>query len=331
MSTGFIEFQDSKVVPIQDFSEPFQAEDSTSVKTNRLAYNIFSMIIFPIGLARLVWRGIHKLIGKLVLPAQWALAEDRYIRVRRRNLERDFNGKIVRFKTVDDVELEGMQFSASSKNAHTVILFNGNGSCYEFSEKLISFYLKKKMNVFVFNYRGVLNSGGAVSCEGTHLDGDAAVQYVKNRLKTSEKDILLHGHSLGGAIATSVAEKYPRAVLINDRSFSSLQKEIGVFIGFGVIGKILGIVAAFFGWNYDPEKDFRKSENPKIILTHEEDGMIKEEARIGECFESDAKTVKITMNKMDMHDVGMDAHNRSMRPHEFDQVFKAYARLSKIT
>ncbi len=38
----------------------------------------------------------------------------------------------------------------------------------------------------------------------------------------SEKQIALHGHSIGGAVAAHVASFYPNIKAINDRSFGSL-------------------------------------------------------------------------------------------------------------
>ena len=70
-------------------------------------------------------------------------------------------------------------------------------------------------------------------------DGKAAVQYLKDA-GVRETNIVLHGHSLGGGVATQVAHHFKDTMLIHERSFrqaalpsSSEREEEGTEKGVG--------------------------------------------------------------------------------------------------
>jgi cephalosporin-C deacetylase-like acetyl esterase len=62
------------------------------------------------------------------------------------------------------------------------------------------------------------------------LDGDAAFQYIHSQKQVPQEKILLHGHSIGGGIASEVAAMHPQVNYCNDRSFSSLSKQVRVMV-----------------------------------------------------------------------------------------------------
>lgn len=89
----------------------------------------------------------------------------------------------------------------------TVIFFNPNASVYEtsvvYEDKISSFYLPKGFNVFLWNYRGYGRSTGSPTPENLLNDGKVIVDYVLKHTGmdyASDKKLILHGHSLGGAV-----------------------------------------------------------------------------------------------------------------------------------
>ena len=99
-------------------------------------------------------------------------------------------------------------------------------------------------NVLCFNYRGIGDSGGTVTQSGDLIeDAEAALSVLTNR-GILPKHIVLHGHSIGGAVAALVGarQQYP-SVLILDRTFASLGAVISAH-GVGGIGVAAGIVFA---------------------------------------------------------------------------------------
>lgn len=97
-------------------------------------------------------------------------------------------------------------------------------------------------NLLVFNYRGVGSSGGSArQASDLILDGEAAMDYLLQLAASNGRHdqtpaghrprvVLLHGHSLGGAVCLAVclsrrARAAARGValaVLNDRSFSAL-------------------------------------------------------------------------------------------------------------
>ena len=69
-------------------------------------------------------------------------------------------------------------------------------------------------------YRGYPGSSGSPSEEGLILDGLSAYDFLKARLG-EEHPILVHGHSLGSAVAVAVAAERPAAALYLESPFTS--------------------------------------------------------------------------------------------------------------
>jgi len=69
------------------------------------------------------------------------------------------------------------------------------------------------------------HTGGAMAVpseEGTYLDAEAAWDYLVTEYGKTPQDIIVVGHSLGGAVATELAMRKKPAALIVESSFTSL-------------------------------------------------------------------------------------------------------------
>lgn len=132
------------------------------------------------------------------------------------------------FFPVEEVDLELSPHLAEGLKTHypngrpTVILFSSNAGFYEESESLVDYYLCSGFNVFAFNYSGYGKSEGVPSKEAIDEDAEAILQYVK-RFCPQENNIVLHGRSIGGAVASTLASRHPQVTVILDRSFANIQ------------------------------------------------------------------------------------------------------------
>ena len=108
------------------------------------------------------------------------------------------------------------------------------------------------VSFLAFNYRGVARSMGTLeTSDDLVTDGAAAIDYLLRQGVSSKNisfyfvhsffsfaswtnyywhsKILLHGHSMGGAVATKIRAMYPDGPIINDRSFKSLNHVVLVW------------------------------------------------------------------------------------------------------
>lgn len=78
------------------------------------------------------------------------------------------------------------------------------------------------LSVFLFDYRGYGRSEGKPTEQGTYLDVEAAWRYLTETRKIPPDKIIVHGRSLGGAVAAHLAGKHTPRALILESTFTSI-------------------------------------------------------------------------------------------------------------
>src|SRR5207247_2423908 len=81
------------------------------------------------------------------------------------------------------------------------------------------------VNVLLFDYRGYGRSEGRPSEEGTYLDAQAALQWLRQK-GFAGTNVVAFGESLGGGIASELALREPVGGLVLQSTFCSIT-EIG--------------------------------------------------------------------------------------------------------
>ena len=128
------------------------------------------------------------------------------------------------FAAGDGVRLHGWFFPAhqDSARARQVILFlHGNAGNISLRLHFYAAWLELGVNVFTFDYRGFGRSEGKPNEEGTYLDGQAAVQWLRHR-GFAPQHIIALGKSLGGGVASELALREPLGGLILQNTFMSI-------------------------------------------------------------------------------------------------------------
>lgn len=190
--------------------------------------------------------------------------------------------------THDDAQLETLDLIHEEQRVKPIqsqkfiIYLNGNGTHFGYciNDFLLN-ALELKYNQIAFNFRGTNRLGkGPNSINDLITDGIAQVQRLLN-LGVPSKNILLHGHSMGGAIAAKVGEHFQAHHLplwvYNDRSFAKLSEVANWHLrGIlkperSVFHKKLGPAALMLalditGWELDAAKAFRSI--PKEYRAH---------------------------------------------------------------
>lgn len=172
--------------------------------------------------------------------------------------------------------LDGMHFPAPDPDTKkTVIFCNPNAMFWEQAEEVVDFYNRELgCNVVVFNYRGVGQSKGRPTISRTQKDMDAVLKMVTETWEVSDKDILVHGRSVGGPHAAYIASKHPEMTLVCDRTFTNLASAAKNMVGGGAKGSILGGLAyTFAADDVSTHAHFQKVKGPKLCIADHHDEM----------------------------------------------------------
>lgn len=77
-------------------------------------------------------------------------------------------------------------------------------------------------SVLMFDYRGYGRSEGEPSEEGLYRDAEAALRWLTETRRVPAGDIVMWGESLGGGVATWLADRHPPRALVLQSTFTSL-------------------------------------------------------------------------------------------------------------
>jgi uncharacterized protein len=123
--------------------------------------------------------------------------------------------------TADGEKLHAWWTPAANARGAVLILHGNAGNISHRLEYLAMFH-KLGYATLILDYRGYGKSSGGPSEAGTYRDAEAAWQYLLETRKLKAQDVVVFGESLGGGVATWLAEKYPPRALILASTFTSV-------------------------------------------------------------------------------------------------------------
>lgn len=124
----------------------------------------------------------------------------------------------VRFVAEDGVRLHGWWIPHPRPRA-TWIYFHGSAGHLGHQSTILETLYGLGVHLFAFDYRGYGQSMGSPTEVGMRRDARAAWRHVVEERGQSPERILLHGQSLGGAVAIDAALEHPAAGLVVQSSF----------------------------------------------------------------------------------------------------------------
>ena len=175
--------------------------------------------------------------------------------------------------TADNVRLHGWYIPA--KNPHGVLLFL-HGNAGNMSHRLASLEIFNRigLSILIIDYRGYGDSNGTPSEQGTYTDAEAAWNYLTMERGYADKDIVIFGRSLGGAIAAWLAARVEPAGVILESTFTSLKALAQKFYPYMPIDLMLRS-------RYPTEEYLAAVNAPLLIIHSDEDEIIPyEHARL---------------------------------------------------
>jgi hypothetical protein len=126
------------------------------------------------------------------------------------------------FDAADGIRLHGW-YVAHPRPRAVVLFCHGNaGNVAYWSDALRALYRQAGVSALLFDYRGYGRSEGKPSEAGLLSDARAARAWLARRAGIAERDVVLAGRSLGGAVAVDLAAADGARALILESTFSSL-------------------------------------------------------------------------------------------------------------
>ncbi len=128
----------------------------------------------------------------------------------------------LRLHSTDDVVLQAWYVPASDADAPVVLFLHGNAGNISHRLDTLSLLHGLGLSTLILDYRGYGNSGGRPSEQGLYEDALTAWRYLVEERGVPPGRIVLHGRSLGAAVAGWLATQERPAALILESAFLSV-------------------------------------------------------------------------------------------------------------
>ena len=184
-------------------------------------------------------------------------------------------GEQVRITAADGPTLHAWWIPArphgsSGESRGAVLYFHGNAGHLAGRAEIARRWADRGLDVLLFDYRGYGLSEGSPSEEGLYADARAAYRHLRREREVSPEGVLLHGHSLGAAVAVELASERPAAGLIVSAAFASLPS---------LASRLYGWLPdrAFRGWSrnrFDSESRIREVDAPVLAVAGGRDEIV---------------------------------------------------------
>ncbi len=157
----------------------------------------------------------------------------------------------------DGVKIHGWWVRSQASRLATLFL-HGNAGNIGHRGPHIRAIVEAGSDVLIIDYRGYGGSQGRPSERGLSLDADAGYDYVA----AQGKPIVLHGESLGSAVAVELATRRPAAGLILEAPFTSLRAEAD---------QALPVLGPLLLWGFDSRSRVARVHAPLLVIHGDRD------------------------------------------------------------
>jgi uncharacterized protein len=170
------------------------------------------------------------------------------------------------FNTEDAKRLHGW-FFPGEKDGPVILHFHGNAGNISHRLDLVQPFLRKGLSLFLIDYRGFGKSSGRPSEPGLYKDGLAAWSYLVEKEGIAPERIMLHGHSIGAAVAIEVALQKKVRGLVIESAFTSTKD----------MAKTMALFALFspvFPAHYNNLEKIPLVSAPKLVIHGDRDEIV---------------------------------------------------------
>lgn len=163
----------------------------------------------------------------------------------------------------DGVKLHGWWVAAATPEIATLFL-HGNAGNVTHRMMALRAIREAGSSVLMLDYRGYGKSEGSPSEKGLYRDAQAAYEWLLQKGYAAQR-IVLHGESLGSAVAVDLAARRPSMGVVLEAPFSSAS---------AVAGTILPGVGRMLMWGFDSKSKISRVHAPVMIIHGSEDEVI---------------------------------------------------------
>lgn len=173
------------------------------------------------------------------------------------------NASDVWIDTRDGVRLHA--WFVARENARWVTLFlHGNAGNVTHRLPHIQEIVAAGSSILILDYRGYGKSSGRPTEQGLYIDSDAAYQHLVGMGYRAEQ-IIVHGESLGTAVAIDLTSRQPCAALILEAPFTSASE---------VAGTVIPILGPLLVHSYNSVPKIGRVSAPKLFIQGDHDEVI---------------------------------------------------------
>ena len=108
--------------------------------------------------------------------------------------------------TGDGVRINAF-YRSDPASKQVLLWFHGNAENIGYGLEHLRALAKIGVNILAVDYRGYGKSEGKPDEAGVYQDADAAYDYLTKQRHFRAEDIIIYGHSLGGAVAVNLASR----------------------------------------------------------------------------------------------------------------------------
>jgi len=173
----------------------------------------------------------------------------------------------VRFPAADGTKLHGW-WIPSRESRGAVIHCHGNAGNISHRLGIIEIFNSMGLDVLVFDYRGYGLSEGTPTEKGTYADAEGAWRYLADVKGISRERIIVHGQSLGGAIAAHLASQRQPAMVVVESSFTSTRDLARNFCSF------TPAIYIILTYTYETARFAGEARCPLLVIHSRDDEMI---------------------------------------------------------
>lgn len=124
--------------------------------------------------------------------------------------------------TNDGERLHGW-FFLNEEAEYVVVMSHGNAGNISGRIDIAKLLNGVGVSILLYDYRGYGQSSGKPSEEGVYIDVESVVNYLKAEKGFSERQMIMYGRSMGGAVASYAATKFDVSGLVLDSAFKNLK------------------------------------------------------------------------------------------------------------